>query len=253
MIFYLPKTHLAAGGNAKFLRGEYKFGRILWKHFSSLKRLKQWNYSPERKVAAKIKQNVCQTQSVLFSLSMSSMSLNFVIVTFFAFILLANGNPIDSLEGNDIILCSEGASSGRKRWKKLLDKFSLFWAESKQTFPPLIVISFLLSRRLVLQWLMVCSSIQTRIDAEISVGCVWRVISAEVSSPPRDCARVTRNTASSVALNVSRVFAVTSITDHIFLLFSVEPQYMPCHLPWKWIWWVCLASTAVIFPIKYCN
>ncbi|CAG9800652.1 unnamed protein product [Chironomus riparius] len=41
---------------------------------------------------------------------MSAMSLNLIFVaTFFAFILLVNGNPIDSNEKYDIVVCPEGA------------------------------------------------------------------------------------------------------------------------------------------------
>lgn len=50
---------------------------------------------------------------------MSTLSLKFVIVTIFACILLANGNPIDSQEENEILLCPDGgaASSGRKKFR----------------------------------------------------------------------------------------------------------------------------------------
>ena len=41
---------------------------------------------------------------------MSAMSLNLMLIaTFFAFILLVNGNPIDSNEKYDIVVCPEGA------------------------------------------------------------------------------------------------------------------------------------------------
>lgn len=40
---------------------------------------------------------------------MSAVSLSFA--TFFAFILLVNGNPIDSNEKYDIVVCPEGAQN----------------------------------------------------------------------------------------------------------------------------------------------
>lgn len=42
------------------------------------------------------------------------MSINLVFATFFAFILLANGNPVDNIEEKEIIVCPEGATNGRK-------------------------------------------------------------------------------------------------------------------------------------------
>ncbi|KAG5679143.1 hypothetical protein PVAND_008734 [Polypedilum vanderplanki] len=43
---------------------------------------------------------------------MSSVSLNLMFAaTFFAFILLVNGNPIDSNEKYDIVVCPEGAQA----------------------------------------------------------------------------------------------------------------------------------------------
>lgn len=42
------------------------------------------------------------------------MSINLVLATFFAFVLLVNGNPVDNIEEKDIIVCPEGAANGRK-------------------------------------------------------------------------------------------------------------------------------------------
>lgn len=45
---------------------------------------------------------------------MSTMSLNLVFVTFVALIMLTNGNPIESIEESDIIVCPEGAANACK-------------------------------------------------------------------------------------------------------------------------------------------
>lgn len=45
---------------------------------------------------------------------MSTVSLNLVFVTFVAFVMLANGTPIETIEANDIILCPEGAPNACK-------------------------------------------------------------------------------------------------------------------------------------------
>lgn len=42
---------------------------------------------------------------------MSTVPLNLMFATFFAFILLSNGTPIDSSEKYDIVVCPEGAQT----------------------------------------------------------------------------------------------------------------------------------------------
>lgn len=53
---------------------------------------------------------------------MSTKSLSVVFVTCFAFVIVVNGNAIDAMVENDIIVCPEGANGGRK---KLFLHFSL--------------------------------------------------------------------------------------------------------------------------------
>lgn len=58
------------------------------------------------------------------------MSINLVLATFFAFVLLVNGNPVDNIEEKDIIVCPEGAANGRKtirRDKKRKFLHKRFW------------------------------------------------------------------------------------------------------------------------------
>lgn len=52
---------------------------------------------------------------------MSTKSLNLVLVTYFAFILMANGSPIDGnlIVENDVIVVPEGASNGCKTFIKI--------------------------------------------------------------------------------------------------------------------------------------
>lgn len=46
---------------------------------------------------------------------MSTMSFSLVFATLFAFILLANGSPIDSIDEDDITGCPEGVANYRKK------------------------------------------------------------------------------------------------------------------------------------------
>lgn len=76
---------------------------------------------------------------------------------------------------------------------------------------------------------------QGKIDVQKSVGCVSKVINAEVSSRPKDYAPIIKAEAWNAALNVSRLMseAKNLLTQNFQFFITVEPQYLPCQQPWS--------------------
>lgn len=155
------------------------------------------------------------------------MSINLVLATFFAFVLLVNGNPVDNIEEKEIILCPEGAANGRKTilWdgkKKKMRKFRWWWW---------ILIPF--SYYSSLQWLMVSSFIRGSIDVRWSAECAWRVISAGASCQPMDSVPTTSIGVSSAASNVSRIRLWRRADDRLrnilFFSRSFQSSRSFCH------------------------